>query len=174
MTDKNGNATNPIAYMLIGVPGSGKSTWLTQRLPANIAIVSTDYYIEKIANALGKTYGSIFQDTIGVATKWMSEQINTVTKACIDLAWDQTNLSMKSRRHKLNLLRDAGYDVVAVAFEIPTAELERRRKEREVATGKVIAASVLEEMGKTYTRPTRLEGFHKVIIVSPDGEREGD
>lgn len=171
MTDMIINKTKPIAYMMVGVPGSGKSTWMTQNLPANIAVVS---YIERVAAAMGKTYGAIFHDTIGADTKWMAEHIDALTKSCIDLAWDQTNLSMKSRRPKLNLLKDAGYDVVAVTFEIPTIELARRRKERELATGKSIPESVLESMGRTYVRPTRLEGFRKVIIVTPDRENDGE
>lgn len=164
----------PIAYLLVGVPGSGKSTWAEPYLTENgFQLVSTDSYIEASAKMMGKTYGDVFKATIGEATKFMERQINQVMAASQNLVWDQTNLTMKSRRAKLNKLLDAGYDVTAVAFEIPTAELEARRKAREVATGKSIPANICESMGSTYQRPTRLEGFARVVIVTPNGEMEG-
>ena len=164
----------PIAYMLCGVPGSGKSTWAEPYITKDgFQLISSDAYIELMAQAMGKTYGDIFKSTIGEATKWMETILNQSLSASQNVIWDQTNLSMKSRREKLNKLLDAGYDVTAVAFEIPTRELERRRIEREQKTGKHIDPNICESMGKTYVRPTRLEGFKRVIIVTPDGEIEG-
>ncbi len=165
--------TRPTAIMLVGLPGSGKSTWMAPYLLRGYGIVSTDDYIEKMAQSMGKTYGDIFKTTIGAATKWMDNQFNIYARAAQNIVWDQTNLSMKSRRKKLNQLTDAGYNVIAVAFEIPTNELTKRREHRERETGKKISESVLEEMGKSYQRPTRLEGFSKVYIVTANGEFEG-
>ena len=164
----------PIAYMLIGVPGSGKSTWAESYITKDgFQLISSDAFIEASAKMLGKTYGEIFKATIGEAAKFMESQINTVLATSQNLVWDQTNLSMKSRRDKLNKILNAGYDVTAVAFEIPTKELTERRIKRERETGKNISANICESMGKTYQRPTRLEGFTRVIIVTPNGEIEG-
>ena len=164
----------PIAYMLIGVPGSGKSTWAEPYITdKGFQLVSSDVYIENAARMMGKTYGDIFKATIGEATKWMEERINTALSGYQNLIWDQTNLSMKSRRAKLNRLLDAGYAVTAVAFEIPTKELELRRKARELSTGKTVDPNICESMGRTYQRPTRHEGFTRVLIVTPTGEIEG-
>ena len=160
--------------MLIGVPGSGKSTWAEPYLTKDgFQLVSSDAYIEMTAKAMGETYGNIFKATIGAATKWMEERMNTALAGSQNLIWDQTNLSMKSRRAKLDRLLDAGYAVTAVAFEIPAKELELRRKARELSTGKTIDPNICENMAKTYQRPTRHEGFTRVIIVTPEGEIEG-
>ena len=102
----------------------------------------------------------------------MEKALNDAIAQSLNIIWDQTNLSAKSRHAKLQRLIQAGYNVTAVSFELDTDELERRRLKREVETGKTIAPSVLEAMGKTYVRPTRVEGFAKVIIVTPDGEFE--
>jgi predicted kinase len=163
----------PTAYMLVGVPGSGKSTWAEPYLArSNYGLVSSDAYIEETARTLGKTYGEIFKDTIDAATKWMNTQMEFFFKNLTPIVWDQTNLTMKARRKKLDLLLAAGYDVVAVTFEVPDAELKKRREARAAATGKAIPPSVLESMGATYQRPTRLEGFSKVIVVTPIEEFE--
>jgi len=164
----------PIAYLLVGLPGSGKSTWAEPYLARQFELVSSDAYIENMAKMAGKTYGDIFQHTITEATKWMNKCFESAAQNYRNLIWDQTNLTMKSRRPKLNKLLEAGYDVVAVTFEIPAYELEARRKKRAGETGKDIPPSVLESMGKTYQRPTRLEGFSRVIIVTTEGEKDGD
>jgi predicted kinase len=164
----------PVAYMLVGVPGSGKSTWAEPYLARNFKLVSTDNYIENIAANLGKTYGEVFKQNIDAATSWMNKVIRLYTEACENIIWDQTNLTMKGRRKKLDTLMAAGYDVVAVTFEIPDAELTARRRARAAATGKTIPPSIMESMGKTYVRPTRLEGFSKVIIVTPTEEYVAD
>lgn len=172
MTNITQPIIKPIAYMLIGVPGSGKSTWAEQYLARDFKLVSSDEYIEKAAAAMGKTYGDVFKQSIDAATKWMNDSIRTYTEACQNIVWDQTNLTMKARRPKIDKLIAAGYDVIAVTFEVPDADLEHRRHLRERATGKAIPPSILESMGKTYVRPTRLEGFSKVILVTPEGETE--
>jgi predicted kinase len=164
----------PTAYLLVGVPGSGKSTWAEPYLQRDFKLISTDNYIETVAAAAGKTYGEVFKQTIEAATKWMEDCVRDYTAAMFGIVWDQTNLTMKSRRKKLDLLLAAGYDVVAVTFEIPDGELKRRREVREAATGKTIPPSVMESMGATYQRPTRLEGFTKVIVVTPVGQSEAD
>ena len=165
--------TKPDAIMLIGLPGAGKSTWAEPYLARpNTKLISSDAFIEATAKALGKTYGDIFKSTIGAATKFMENSLNDAIQNGMNIIWDQTNLSAKSRHAKLERLLKAGYNVTAVSFELDTAELERRRLKREIETGKSIPPSVLESMGKTYVRPTRVEGFAKVIIVTPNGQFE--
>lgn len=160
--------TRPICFMLVGVPGSGKSTWAANLLEdSQTVLLSTDAYIEQMANAVGKTYGEVFESTIKEATSWMKKQRDAAIANAKNIVWDQTNLTIKSRRPKLDALREAGYDVIAVVFEIPDEELKARREAREKATGKTIHPSILEQMGKDYQRPTRVEGFQKVIIVTP-------
>lgn len=172
-TMTNTNTIKPIAYMLVGVPGSGKSTWAEPYLTREgYGLVSSDAYIEKVAAMAGKTYGEVFKQSIDAATKWMNECVERYVTALQGIVWDQTNLTRKSRRKKLDTLIAAGYDVVAVTFEIPDVCLEQRRRERAAKTGKTIAPSILESMGKTYERPTRPEGFSKVIIVTPAEEYE--
>ena len=48
--------------MLIGVPGSGKSTWVeNQDWAKNCVYVSTDQYVEAYAKGLGKTYNEVLR-----------------------------------------------------------------------------------------------------------------
>ena len=168
----NTTKIKPVAYMLVGVPGSGKSTWAEPYLARDFSLVSSDAYIEQRADEAGKTYGEVFQKYIKDATKYMEQCIRNYTAVLANIIWDQTNLTRKSRRKKIDTLIAAGYDVVAVTFEIPDSELTARRIARAEKTGKAVPPSILESMGKTYERPVRPEGFTKVIIVTPTEEYE--
>jgi predicted kinase len=155
----------PVCYFLIGVPGSGKSTWvkpLLERLP-NIAYISSDEFIEDRAERVGKTYGEIFEEEIRAATANMHSQLDDAIKHHRDIIWDQTNLSVKSRAAKLARLKN--YHVWAVTFEIPVDELYRRLDCRQRETGKVIPFNVLESMLKSYEKPTLEEGFFSVVTI---------
>ena len=53
----------PKLYVLVGVPGSGKSTWVAnQQWTEDCARVSTDEYVEMYAQSVGKTYTEVFHD----------------------------------------------------------------------------------------------------------------
>jgi len=61
-------AHEPVLWMLVGVPGSGKSTWieeteLDEGQGQDTVILSTDDYIEHIASIRGTTYNEVFHDT---------------------------------------------------------------------------------------------------------------
>jgi predicted kinase len=160
----------PTAFMLIGVPGSGKSFWTKQTLDSvnNYRIISTDDFIEKVAAEQGKTYNDVFKDEIDAATKQMILDIADAIAKKENIIWDQTNLTVKSRASKVARLISAGYMIIAVVFECPQEELERRRIDRQQKTGKFISQSILDSMSATYVRPTKEEGFHDILIISPE------
>ena len=48
-------------YQLIGVPASGKSTWIKDQVwMLGLTIVSTDPFVEDYARAQVKTYSEVF------------------------------------------------------------------------------------------------------------------
>ena len=51
----------PKMYVLVGVPGSGKSTWATtQEWFKDCAYISTDKIVERYARFRKKTYSEVF------------------------------------------------------------------------------------------------------------------
>ena len=155
----------PKALFLVGLPGSGKSFYSKKALAEGYVLISTDDHIERVADAIGKTYGQAFKDNIGPATSHMNQKLVSAVKAQKNIVWDQTNLSVKSRAKKLAPLLIAGYDVTAVAFEIDPVELARRLAGREKETGKVVPMGIINNMAATYERPTVSEGFVSVIVI---------
>lgn len=153
----------PKLFMLIGVPGAGKSTWIkNQKLTDDAFILSTDNYIEDMAIAEGRTYSEAFGDHIYNATAQLHEDLEYAMQHGKDIIWDQTNLNARGRREKLQKVMGS-YEKIAVVFETPD-DINERLKSRE-KTGKVIPVKVFDAMVAGYEPPTRFEGFNKIITA---------
>jgi predicted kinase len=161
----------PIAFMLIGLPGSGKSTWSKPHIENGVSIISSDDYIDKVAMEKGLTYSQVFDAEIKNATAHMNQQIQDLTTAKKPLIWDQTNLTPKSRKPKIDKLKKAGYEIIGIAFECPIDEIYNRIAQRTKETGKHIPRKIVNQMSQSYIKPTASEGFTKIIIVTLEGER---
>lgn len=152
----------PRCYQLIGVPGAGKSTWITaQPWAQNCVIVSTDNHVEAQAQREGKTYNDVFHDFMPQAVKLMAEDVVQAREAGRDIIWDQTSTTVKSRHRKFNMLPD--YEHIAVVFATPEpAELDRRLASR---PGKNIPWNIMQGMIKHFEEPTEEEGFSEIWRV---------
>ena len=152
----------PKCYQLIGVPGSGKSTWITQQEWANgIPVLSTDNFVEAYALKEGKTYNEVFKDYMPIAVKLMANQALICQANNLDVIWDQTSVSVVSRRKKFNTLPK--YEHIAVVFKTPDAEeLARRLASR---PGKNIPDHVIRSMIDNFEMPTEEEGFKEIWYV---------
>lgn len=147
----------PVLYMLIGVPGSGKSTWIKNN-KHDAVVISTDDYVERAAEKQGKTYSEVFKDVIGFATDQMEKDIIQAVRNERDIIWDQTNLTAKSRKAKLAKIPD-DYHKVAVFFPVPK-DLRDRLASR---PGKTIPEPVVLSMINQLQPPTKEEGFDEIV-----------
>jgi len=160
------NNTQPTAVFLIGAPGSGKSTYAVNFTALGYKLISTDAYIERFADAAGKKYGDVFKDTVGAAEADMKRELDRAITAGENVVWDQTNMTVKTRAPKVSKLVKAGYNVIAVTFEVPMSVIVPRLEKRAMQTGKDIPFNIVASMLSNYQRPTGNEGFSKINIVT--------
>jgi predicted kinase len=150
-------------YQLIGVPGSGKSTWLkSQDWAKDCVIVSTDNFVELEAAAQGKTYNEVFKEYMPTAVELMCQAVIAAREAGRDIIWDQTSVNVKSRKKKFSMLPD--YEHIAVVFRTPNRdELDVRLSGR---PGKHIPKNVVDSMIASWDDPTEDEGFKEIWYAS--------
>jgi predicted kinase len=156
-------AREPNLWMLVGVPGSGKSTWIANTFDhVDVVVASTDDFINVAAVLLGKTYDEVFKDTIKNAEKMMYQGVTRAVEGNCDIIWDQTNLTRKSRAKKLIMIPER-YRKIAVVFPTPEPEeLERRLVSR---PGKTIPQHVINSMIHNFQHPQHAEGFDVICAA---------
>lgn len=151
--------------MLVGLPGSGKSTYSLATFP-NHVYLSSDSIIENMATTVNKTYNEVFDATIGPAQTIVDAQLELASFAKEDIVHDQTNLTIRSRMRKLNMLKNKDkYWKVAIIFDTPEDLLFLRLSKR-AESGKIISKSLMKRMSASYEAPTVEEGFDEIKIIS--------
>jgi predicted kinase len=146
-------------YVLVGVPASGKSTWIKDQIWAlGLTIVSTDAFVEDYARSQGKTYTEVFDEYMPTAVELMAEQVVRARELGHDIIWDQTSTTIATRAKKLRMLPD--YYAIAVVFRTPDRDtLDRRLISR---PGKSIPRHVVDNMINNWEEPTEDEGFKEI------------
>lgn len=146
-------------YQLIGVPGAGKSTWVSnQDWADNCVHISTDKFVLAHAISQGKTYSEVFDEYMPTAVDMMVAEVNQAREAGKDIIWDQTSTSVNSRKRKFRMLPN--YEHIAVVFKTPEPEeLARRLASR---PGKNIPDHVIRSMIDGFEMPTEDEGFKEI------------
>lgn len=148
-------------HMMVGVQGSGKSTFIKKNF-SKLHLISTDAYIERMSGHTGLTYSQLFQDNYEDARKYMHTKLNILTKNCIHFVWDQMNLTRKTRAAALSKIPKV-YEKFVYYFEPPPLDiLEARIKSR---IGKNIPMEHVIESIESLEIPKLDEGFTKIIGI---------
>lgn len=150
-------ANSCTVYMMIGIPGSGKSTWISNNLPKKTPVVSRDIIRVNLglAKSVDEKIVASYKDEQKVTAE-ENKQIEDFASKGIDFALDDTNTG-KYRKQTLNHLKNLGCKVVAVKMETPLNVCIERRKNQ-------IPADKMEQIYKKQVEFNPNE-FDKVITV---------
>lgn len=148
-------------YMMIGIPGSGKSTF-AKRNP-NATIISRDDIRFKMVKE-DEEYFSREKEVFAEFCK----QINTELILGKDTIADATHISFSSRAKLLNQVKE--YDeLIAVVLDTP-CEIALKQNENRKGTRSYVPQEVIKKMSKNFNFPDKtIEPFNRILLVNSNG-----
>lgn len=120
------------AIITVGLPGCGKSTWAARRLAGAVRI-ERDLIRHEIAQERGTPFSWASWDVSlesEVTRRWEAAVDAALAARVQQVVFSDTNLHPGYRRALIKRLRDAGYEVELVLFDVPAEECCRRNAER--------------------------------------------
>lgn len=156
--------SRPVAVLLCGPPGSGKTTFRKQYL-TDLPCLSVDSFIMRLCKEEGLSYSQGFQKHKARATDMYYEALALYLDAHKPVVLDRVHLNASNRKKVLKLIGGSHRKVAIYFPPLPLETLTGRIDARELLNGQGVPHPVVEAMLADYSPPVTGEGFDLVINV---------
>lgn len=147
--------------MMVGIPGSGKSTWIKNNFP-EIIPVSRDAIKFELLNERG---GEYFDYEDEVFENFIHQIIGSLVVDEITIA-DATHLNKKLRAKVLNKVRQFADEIEAVWID---TDLETAFERNDQRKGRAwVKHGIIRRMWFSMEAPEESEGFNKITIIKEE------
>jgi predicted kinase len=139
--------------VLVGLPGSGKSTYLAR---LGVAGLSSDAIRGLLAD--DETDQTI-HDRVFPTLRYLLRQRLAIGRPATYI--DATNLTVEERRPYIEIGREYECDVEAVFFDVPLEMCRARNAQRQ----RVVPEDAMAKMAAKLEPPDVAEGFSRVVLI---------
>ena len=154
-------------YLMCGTPGSGKSTWISNRLKISDGICISRDAVRFSLLGDNDDYFSQEDEVFSMFLNNIQQQINGPEN--YEIYIDATHLNEKSRNRVVDHLDLENCSLTYVWFDVP---LDICLERNELRNGRAyVPKSVIRRMFYQQTKPTNTEKYnHSLLIVNEKGE----
>jgi predicted kinase len=148
----------PLLVVVVGAPGSGKSTWGKKfAQEKGINYISSDELRAQLGT--GEDDQTVTPQVFGIVKRKVEDWLSRGQSVLVDA----TNINKKDRKMYVDAANRHGAYKLAVVFEVSKEELLKRNKARGDAGGRNVPEWVIDKMLTKYQRPDTVE-FDKVVM----------
>ena len=143
--------------MMVGIPGSGKSTWIKKQFPEVTPVSRDAIRFEMLKD--GEDY---FAHEDEVFESFIHQIIGSLVVDEVTIA-DATHLNRKSRAKVLNRVRKFANEIEAVVIDVPLEVAFSQNDKREGRAW--VKHGIIRRMWFSMELPAKEEGFDKITII---------
>ncbi len=142
-------------YIMVGVPASGKSTYVKEHLGSDVVVLSSDALRGELLGDETR------QDKNAYIFRELYNRAKRFVKEGRDIVIDATSIDRERRAKVLSHFDLNKVEVVAIYLDTPIEECYTRDEARNRTVGR----SVIDKFAGKLEVPTIDEGFSEVIVV---------
>ena len=158
-------------YLMCGIPGSGKTTWIKEYQWWNEEDCGYHISRDEIRFSMLSAEDEYFSHETEVFNRFIQKINEKIQEGASRIFIDATHLNEKARYKVLSrLFISSDYEINCLWFDVPLNVCLERNAKR---TGRaVVPKTVIKNMYKSYTFPKRSEGFDHVYVINEYGRVE--